>query len=619
MRRVNNKYIWILVDLICLNIALLLSLAVRFSNGFPHYFYLYRENIWLICLIYVTFSLLLRLYDCFWRYFSIKEIILIGTTLVLTILSSLVTVLLLKGYRFPQTIRFLFFFFSLTFIIGNKLVWRLYYESRIKMSGGKERILLVGAGDAGDIISREIMKRKDLGVLVGFVDDDRNKAGKSIHGKRVLGSTKDISKIIKERDISSVIISMPSANGKQIREIVEHIPKIVNIRTLPGLYELIDGQVNYSKVRELQIEDILGRIPVNLDTDAISDYIKNKTILVSGAGGSIGSELARQVCYYKPLRLILLDKSESGLYSIFNKLRVEWPDLLLVPLLLDIVNTEKLKNIFQEMKPDIIFHAAAYKHVPILEYYPEEAIWNNVIGTKNLVELAHKEENKVESFVMISSDKAINPTSVMGASKRVAEMIVAAYGKDSRTKFASVRFGNVLDSSGSVIPLFREQIAKGGPVTVTDREAKRYFMTIPEASRMVIQAGIFAKSGEVFVLDMGEPVNIFDLAKEMIKLMGFEPEKDIAIEFIGLRPGEKLFEELMSDVEKSQMGSHTPHEKIFVVSTQEVDRVKLLKEISELEKLTQGSHRGEIIKKIQEIVPEYKPNRDEGLLGEYRW
>ncbi|MDD3656992.1 MAG: nucleoside-diphosphate sugar epimerase/dehydratase [Atribacterota bacterium] len=615
--KINNKYLWIILDIICINVALLLSLLVRFGNEFQHYFFLYRENIIIIVLIYLFFSTLLRLYDCFWRYLSIKEILLIGITQILTMISSVLIIFFLRRYQFPRTIIFLFFFFCLTFIIGNKLAWRLYHEGRIKLGKGKDRILLVGAGDAGDVISREIIRRKDLGFLVGFVDDDRNKLGKTIHGKRVLGATIDISKIIKENSINSVIISMPSADGKQIKNIVEQIPKVVNIRTLPGLYELVDGKVSYSKIRKLQIEDILGRKPVNLDTNAISGYINNKTLLVSGAGGSIGSEIARQVCYFNPQRLILLDKSENNLYAVFNEIRNNWPALLVVPLLLNITNTEKLKKIFPEIKPDVVFHAASYKHVPILEYYPEEAVWNNIIGTKNLVELSH--QNNIESFIMISTDKAINPSSVMGASKRIAEMIVKAYGKKSRTKFASVRFGNVLDSSGSVIPLFRMQISQGGPVTVTDKEVKRYFMTISEASQLVIQAGIFAKNGEVFVLDMGEPIKIYDLAREMIKLMGFEPEKNIKIKVIGLRPGEKLFEELMSVEEKSQMATHTAHKKVFVAQAQDVNKEELLKRIAELEQFALNDSAEDLIKKMQEIIPDYNPNRDKEHLKEFKW
>jgi len=502
--------------------------------------------------------------------------------------------------------------------MGNKLAWRFYFENKVRLKKGENRILLVGAGDAGEVISREIIKRSDLGFLVGFIDDDRNKIGKIIHGKKVLGTTKDIPDIIKEKDINNVIISMPSADGNQIRRIVEQIPrKGVNIKTLPGLYELIDGQVSYNKVRELKIEDILGRMPINLNTEAISGYLEGKTVLVSGAGGSIGSEIARQICYFNPKQIILLDISENNLYSIFNELRNNNPGQIFIPLLLNITNREKLKNTFLKMKPEVVFHAAAHKHVPILEYYPEEAVWNNVIGTRNLVEWSHN--YGIESFIMISTDKAINPSSVMGASKRIAEMIVSAYGKNSKTKFAAVRFGNVLDSSGSVIPLFRKQIEQGGPVTVTDKEMKRYFMTITEASQLVIQAGALCNQGDVFVLDMGEPIKIYDLAKEMIKLMGLEPGQDIEIKITGLRPGEKLFEELMTEEEKSIMQSHTSHEKIFVAQVGEVDGEKLAKDISELERLAWQEDSEGIIKKMQEMLPDYKPNREEEQLSEYRW
>ncbi len=618
MIRINNKYVWFIIDLICINVAFLLSLLIRFGNEFPRYFYLYRDNILIILFIYLVFSVFLHLYDCFWRYTSLKEIALIGLTLLLTTFFSLLFIYWLREYQFPRTMAFLFFFFCLTFIMGNKLAWRFYFENKVRLKKGENRILLVGAGDAGEVISREIIKRSDLGFLVGFIDDDRNKIGKIIHGKKVLGTTKDIPDIIKEKDINNVIISMPSADGNQIRRIVEQIPrKGVNIKTLPGLYELIDGQVSYNKVRELKIEDILGRMPINLNTEAISGYLRGKTVLVSGAGGSIGSEITRQICYFNPKQIILLDISENNLYSIFNELRNNNPGQVFIPLLLNITNREKLKNTFLKMKPEVVFHAAAHKHVPILEYYPEEAVWNNVIGTRNLVEWSHN--YGIESFIMISTDKAINPSSVMGASKRIAEMIVSAYGKNSKTKFAAVRFGNVLDSSGSVIPLFRKQIEQGGPVTVTDKEMKRYFMTITEASQLVIQAGALCNQGDVFVLDMGEPIKIYDLAKEMIKLMGLKPGQDIEIKITGLRPGEKLFEELMTEKEKSIMQSHTSHEKIFVAQVGEVDGEKLAMDIAELERLAWGEDSEGIIKKMQEMLPDYKPNREEEQLREYRW
>lgn len=618
MFRINNKYLWLFIDVVLIHFAMLLSILIRFGNEFQNYFYLYKENILVISLIYIAFSLIFRLYDCFWRYASIKEISLIGFTLLLTVIASLIAINWYRDYSFPRTISFLFLFFNMTFISGNKLLWRFYFENRSGLERAKKRILIVGAGDAGDVLSREIIKRHDLGFLVGFVDDERAKVGKSIHGKKVFGTTNEIGKVIENYNIDSVVIAIPSANSKDIWKIVEKIPdKGIEIKALPGIYELVDGKVSYSKVKKLEIADILGREQVNLNMSVISDYLENKVVMVTGVGGSIGSEISRQLCNFNPGSLILLDISENNLYSIFYELKQKYPKLPLVPLLLNITNKLKLKNAFEKIKPDVIFHAAAHKHVPILEYYPEEAIWNNIIGTRNLVELSH--QFGAENMIMISTDKAINPTSVMGASKRIAEMILKDFGKKSKTKFSAVRFGNVLDSSGSVIPLFRQQIAWGGPVTVTDKEVKRYFMTITEASQLVIQAGALAVSGQIFVLDMGEPIKIYDLAKEIIKLMGFEYDKDIDIEITGLRPGEKLFEELMTEEEKKNVSSHTSHEKIFIARVSDVDGEKLAKDISELEKLALEPDEEKIIIKLQEILPNYRPARDKERLREYQW
>ncbi|MFW5787765.1 MAG: polysaccharide biosynthesis protein [Halanaerobiales bacterium] len=618
MFRISNKYLWLFIDVVLINIALLLSILVRFGDEFQNYLYLYKENILIISLVYIGFSVIFHLYDCFWRYISIKEVFLLGFTLLISVFISLLVIGWHRDYLFPRTVSFLFLFFNMTFISGNKLLWRFCFENRSALKRGENRILIVGAGDAGDMLSREIIKRPDLGLLVGFVDDDRGKVGKNIHGKKVFGKTGEIGEVIRKNNIDSVIIAIPSASGSDIRKIVDKIPgKGIDIKTLPGIYELVDGKVSYSKVRKLEIADILGREPVNLNMDAISDYLQNKIVLVTGAGGSIGSEISRQICNYHPGSLILLDISENNLYSIFYELKVKWPKLSLTPLLLNITNKIKLKNAFKKIKPDVIFHAAAHKHVPILEYYPEEAVWNNIIGTRNLVELSHQFE--AENMIMISTDKAINPTSVMGASKRIAEMILKDLGGKSNTKFSAVRFGNVLDSSGSVIPLFRQQIARGGPVTVTDKEVKRYFMTISEASQLVIQAGVLGDNGQVFLLDMGEPIKIYDLATEMIKLMGFEAEKDIDIKIVGLRPGEKLFEVLMTEEEKSRASTHTAHEKIFIARVGDVDGDKLAKDILELENLALDSKEEKIIEKLQQILPDYKPNRLKEHLQEYQW
>jgi FlaA1/EpsC-like NDP-sugar epimerase len=499
---------------------------------------------------------------------------------------------------------------------GSRLVWRLYCERKGALNRGQERILIVGAGDAGEVISREIIRRPDLGKLVGFVDDDKEKVGKRIHNINVLGNVEGINDILEKEQVDMVIIAIPTASGKEIRRIIDNIKnKEVKIKILPGLYELVDGKVSVSRIREVRIEDLLGREPVELNLEEISGYLKDKRVLVTGGGGSIGGELARQICRFGPKELILLDHSENGLFHINLELEGKWSGVEIVLVVADIRDREKMDKIFKKYRPEVVFHTAAHKHVPMMEYHPDEAVMNNIVGSKNVVELAVK--YGAERVVMISTDKAINPTSVMGASKRVAEMVVKDLGSrklgveesENKTKFIAVRFGNVLESNGSVVPMFKKQIAEGGPVTVTSNEVKRYFMTLPEASQLVIQAGALGKGGEVFVLDMGEPLKVLDLARELIRLSGFVPDEDIEIKFVGLRPGEKMFEEILTEEERSGVLGDSGHEKIFIAKVEEVDGDKLEKDIKELERLAKEMDAEGIVRKLQEIVPNYKPNR----------
>jgi FlaA1/EpsC-like NDP-sugar epimerase len=503
------------------------------------------------------------------------------------------------------------------------LVWRLYCERKGALNRGQERILIVGAGDAGEVISREIIRRCDLGKLVGFVDDDEEKIGKRIHNVNILGNIEGINDVLEKEQVSTVIITIPTASGKEIKRIVDNIKnKEVKIKTLPGLYELVDGKVSVSRIRNIRIEDLLGREPVDLNLEEISGYLEGKRVMVTGGGGSIGGELARQICRFGPKSLILLDHGENGLFHINLELERKWSgagadmkagadmelELGLELVVADIRDREKMDKIFKKYKPEVVFHAAAHKHVPMMEFHPDEAVMNNIIGTKNVAELA--DEYGAERVVMISTDKAINPTSVMGASKRVAEMVVKDLGSRSEAKFVAVRFGNVLESNGSVVPMFKQQIAEGGPVTVTDREVKRYFMTLPEASQLVIQAGVLGKGGEVFVLDMGEPVKVLDMAEELIRLSGLEVGEDIEIKIVGLRPGEKMFEEIMTEEERSGVLGDSGHEKIFIAKVEEVDGEKLEKDIGELERLAKEMDNEGVVRKLQEMVPNYQPNRE---------
>ena len=629
MKKFFRSFSWVVLDIIFINVSLILSLILRFGEGWGVYFYVYRELIIYLTGFFLLFAVVFRLYKRIWRYLSISDLFLIAEVVTGGIFVTVLCLNLVKGIAFPRTVVALTWFFSLALVGGSRLVWRLYCERKGALNRGQERILIVGAGDAGEVISREIIRRPDLGQLVGFVDDDKEKIGKRIHNRKVLGNVEGINDILEKEQVGTVIIAIPTASGKEIKRIVENIKnKEVKIKTLPGLYELVDGKVSVSRVRNIRIEDLLGREPVDLNLEEISGYLEGRRVMVTGGGGSIGGELARQICRFGPRSLILLDHSENGLFHINLELEGRWTgvgeeagaDMEIVPVVADIRDRDKMDKIFKKYKPEVIFHAAAHKHVPMMEYHPDEAVMNNIIGTKNVAELA--ERYGTERMVMISTDKAINPTSVMGASKRVAEMVVKDIGSrkaeveegmrgegKNKTKFVAVRFGNVLESNGSVVPMFKQQIAKGGPVTVTDREVKRYFMTLPEASQLVIQAGALGKGGEVFVLDMGEPIKVLDLAEELIRLSGFEVGEDIEIKIVGLRPGEKMFEEILTEEERSRVLGDSGHEKIFIAKVEEVEGEKLEKDIKELERLAKEIDNEGVVRKLQEMVSSYQPNR----------
>ncbi|HBY56694.1 MAG TPA: nucleoside-diphosphate sugar epimerase [Candidatus Atribacteria bacterium] len=624
MKRFFKRFFWVVLDIVFINVSLIFSLILRFGEGWETYFYVYRGLIVYFIGFFLLFAVIFKLYRRIWRYLSIGDLFRITEVVTGGIFGTVLCLNWVRGITFPRTVVALTWFFSLALIGGSRLVWRIYCERKGALNRGQERILVVGAGDAGEVISREIIRRPDLGRLVGFIDDDKEKIGKRIHNVKVLGNVEEINDILEKEQIDSVIIAIPTATGKQIRRILDNIKsKKVKIQILPGLYELVDGKVSVSRIREIRIEDLLGREQVKLNLEEISGYLRDKRVMVTGGGGSIGGELARQICRFGPKSLILLDHSENGLFHINLELERRWMGvgrgagddvgsrvkIEIIPVVVDIRNRDKMDRIFKKYKPEVVFHAAAHKHVPMMEYHPDEAVSNNIVGTKNVAELA--DEYGVERVVMISTDKAINPTSVMGASKRVAEMLVKNLGsRKNNTKFVAVRFGNVLESNGSVVPIFKQQIAQGGPVTVTDREVKRYFMTLPEASQLVIQAGALGKGGEVFVLDMGEPIKVLDLARELIRLSGFEPEEDIEIKIVGLRPGEKMFEEIMTEEERSRVLGYSGHEKIFIAKVEEVDGEKLEKDIKELEVLAQEMDAEGIVRKLQEMVPNYHPNRD---------
>jgi len=478
-----------------------------------------------------------------------------------------------------------------------------------KASQKAKRVLIIGAGQAGESILREIRRNVNLPIqVVGLIDDSLKKHNQIIHGVQVLGGSDQIANAVKEHSVDEIIIAIPSASGQELRRIIKLCQDTrVRFKTLPGLQDIIAGKLVSMQLRDIAIEDLLRRPPAEINLAEIAAYVTNKVVMVTGAGGSIGSEICRQILPFQPSKLILLGHGENSIFKTNQDLQnnESLGNIALIPIIADIQDREKIASLFASYRPEIIFHAAAHKHVPLMELNPEEAIKNNILGTRNLVDAAHNA--KVERFVMISTDKAVNPTSIMGASKRIAEKILKCYARRSQTRFVAVRFGNVLGSRGSVIPLFKEQIEKGGPITITHPKMIRYFMTIPEASKLVIQAGSYGKGGEVFILDMGEPVRIIDLAEDLIRLSGLEVGKDIEIRFTGIRPGEKLYEELLT---ASEGITATRNRKIFIARPEEVDESALMAQVERLEVAARSGNIRHIIRGFKEVVPSFAPNRD---------
>lgn len=550
------------------------SILLVFANIASYYFMkpfvlipmdFMQISIVLSIVLYWLFGWIFRVFSRINRYTNLREMIAIFLALTL---SSITTILLLFFSKENYSMRLVIstYFLSMFFIIASRLVWRLYIEkknSRCIPSEEVKNTLILGAGEGGRILYNSLLGSKTAGDInvVGFIDDDPNKRHTYLSGKKVLGSIKDLPELVDKYEIAMITIAIPSLSRKKLREIFELIePLHVKVNSMPSMEEVASGKITLSRLKEIDVVDLLGRDEVQLDIDAIKDQITGKTILVTGAGGSIGSEICRQVIRFNPRRLLLLGHGENSIYLIDRELRNNYQENIteIVPIIADIQDRKKIFAIMEHYQPEIVYHAAAHKHVPLMEYNPREAVKNNVYGTKNVAEAA--KAAKVKNFVMVSTDKANNPPNVMGATKRIAEMIVTGLNEAGCTKFSAVRFGNVLGSRGSVIPVFREQIANGGPITITDFRMTRYFMTIPEASRLVIQSGALAKGGEIFILDMSEPVKIIDLAKNMIRLSGYS-EDEIEIIETGIRPGEKLYEELLLDKERND---EAVFEKIFV-------------------------------------------------------
>lgn len=546
-----------------------------------------------------------------WRYVSISDVLNLFLANLTASLSAFFYVAIGPGMGgVPRSLFLLDVMICFLAGCGIRILTRAWRENYFPMGAGQndcgKRVLIVGAGYAGQMIVKEMRVNPSLKIsVIGFIDDDPTKLNQHFQGFPVLGYRTDLAEMCRKYDIEEVIIAIPSATGKQLRCIIDSCRDArVTFKTLPGVGELIDGRVTVQQIKDVALEDLLGREPVTLDEEGIRSYLKGKRILVTGAAGSIGSEICRQIAPFQPERIILFDKAETPMFFLERELRQRFPDLPLTAIMGDIRHRAHTTSLFDEYRPEVVFHAAAYKHVPMMEANPDAAANNNVRGTKILADAAHS--FGVQRFVMISTDKAVNPTNVMGASKRAAELYVQSLSGFSKTSFVTVRFGNVLGSNGSVIPIFREQIKKGGPVTVTDPEVIRYFMTIPEASQLVLQAGSMGKGGEIFLLDMGEPVKIVTLAEEMIRLSGFRPYEDIDIVFTGLRPGEKLFEELLLAGEGIQP---TAHKKIMVARSETHDWKSLNMMIEDLYKVTQMLDTRQILKILREIVPEFRSRR----------
>jgi len=494
-------------------------------------------------------------------------------------------------------------FATVLILAGLRMVIRLYYEEfRTVEAGRLKRLLIVGAGNTGEALLRDIHRKEVLEYeVIGFIDDDAAKHDIDIHGIPVLGSVEQLPNICNDRNIEEIAIAMPSASHLELRRVIQVCEGTkIRFRTVPSLTDIASGRFRVSQIRDVDINDLLGRETVHLDLDLIETFARDKTILVTGAGGSIGSEMCRQLCNFNPRLLLLVEQAENPLFYIERELRRQFPTAAIKAIICNITDRLRVDEIFRQYKPLIVIHAAAHKHVPMMELNPGEAVKNNVVGTRNVADAA--DNYGATNFVMISTDKAVNPTSIMGSSKRIAEMYIQDLNRSSKTHFVTVRFGNVLGSDGSVVPIFKKQIAEGGPVTITHPDMKRYFMTIPEASQLVLQAASMGQGGEIFVLDMGEPVKIVDLARELITLSGFRPGEDIEMVFTGPRPGEKLFEELSIVGEDMQK---TRHPKIGIWTNIPMDREKLRRGIGELIEIAKTQNHSEIVRKIKELVPEY--------------
>ena len=609
---INRDLKFIIADIISCAVALLISFLLRFDFNIPIGF-VNTLLVWipLFCCIQIITFYLSDLYDRLPKFTSLFDIYAIFKLVSISCLISFMFVLFITGFDgYPRSTLILYFVFNLIFTCLIRVSIRVYFthfhkNSVLKTNNRRKRIILVGAGKTGDKICRELMTSfSKTHQVIGFIDDDINKIGAMLHGKKIFVQVSELP--ILKLEFDEIIITAPTASGEQMRKIVNSCKETgKRYRTVPGLNELMDQKVTFSSIRDVSYADLLGRDEVKLDTNSIKKMISGKRVLITGAGGSIGSELVRQTLIYNPSELICLDHSEEKIFNLSQELDKINSPVIIKTVLASINNIKEVEKVFLDNFPEIVFHAAAYKHVPIQELHPWTAVRTNIGGTLNLVNCAHKHNST--KFILVSTDKAVNPVNVMGATKRIAERIIQSINEESKTSFMAVRFGNVLGSSGSAIPTFQKQINKGGPITITHPEMTRYFMSIQEASQLILQCGSIGKEGEIFLLEMGQPIKILQMAKDLIRLSGFEPDKEIPIVFTGLRPGEKLYEELQLLNEKKVV---TSHKKIMVLksSVTLMEWVLLNSEIQKLIQISEQLDSVNIQRMLKKLSPDYQPN-----------
>ena len=600
----------VITDIILINGSVFLSLIMRFEINIAsvpeEYIQKYIVNVIPFTIVTLIIFWCFRMYHSLWQYASIAELYKIVEACVVAELAHL-CVTSFMGWMLPRSCYFTSGVFLIVAMSASRFMYRLLRQliNEYRHTSEQVKIMIIGAGEATSVLMREISNSRylDNSKVVCIIDDDLGKVGKYIRGVKIVGTRDHIKEYARYYDIDEIIFAIPSASTKDKREILNICKETsCNLKILPGVYQMVDGEINIKDLRNVDVLDLLGRDPVKVDIESIMGYVKDKTVLVTGGGGSIGSELCRQLVSHKPKCLVIFDIYENNAYDIQQELKIKYPDANVVTLIGSIRNTSRLESVFEQYKPDIVYHAAAHKHVPLMEVSPNEAIKNNVVGTWNVAKMADK--YGVKKFVMISTVKAVNPTNVMGATKRICEMIIQSFNEKSKTDFVAVRFGNVLGSNGSVIPLFKRQIEAGGPVTVTHPDIIRYFMTIPEAVSLVLQAGAYANGGEIFILDMGEPVKIDDLAKNLIRLSGYTLGVDMEIKYTGLRPGEKLYEELLMNEEGMQ---DTDNKLIHIGRPIEFDKEHFYEKLEELKEMAYAEDSADIRKKIMEVVDTYHP------------